>query len=167
MLARILSLILNIKRSKKALEDFENILTEKCIDLLRAKLDFEKEDENNLILIKQLLGLLGESNSIDYTAFYKPLSHYNGTKTKLLVLCTQKTPLSEWLDDYKKSQMNTEIKRCLIPIKIHLEERYTSRSYNKAENEDDTLLNDLLKLLQKPYDEHPEFERYAKPTPSN
>jgi len=34
-----------------------------------------------------------------------------------------------------------------------------------AENNDFTLVNDLLKLAQNPYDEHPEFERYAGVTP--
>ncbi|MDP1784506.1 MAG: SELO family protein, partial [Sulfuricurvum sp.] len=35
-----------------------------------------------------------------------------------------------------------------------------------AENDDFTLVNDLLKLSQNPYEEHPEFDRYAAPTPT-
>ena len=35
----------------------------------------------------------------------------------------------------------------------------------KAHEGDYTLVNDLLKIAQNPFDEHPKFERYAQPTP--
>ena len=35
----------------------------------------------------------------------------------------------------------------------------------KAHDGDYSLVNDLLKIAQNPYDEHSGFERYANPTP--
>lgn len=38
---------------------------------------------------------------------------------------------------------------------------------DKAEESDNSLVNDLLVLAQNPLDENPVFERYAKTTPSH
>ena len=35
----------------------------------------------------------------------------------------------------------------------------------KADEGDYTLVNELLEMAQNPFDEHPKFEKYAKPTP--
>jgi len=119
MLARVLSPILNIKRSEKALEAFGEIFTAKYTQLLRDKLRLEKEDESDLTVIKHLLDLL-ESKSIHYTAFVRLLSHYNGTRTELLALDRAEAPMSEWLDDYdkhiEKDLINIETKKCWVSI---------------------------------------------------
>jgi len=61
---------------------------------MRAKLGFETEQENNLTYLKHLLGVLG-SSGMDYTAFFRRLSHYTGERTELLALCELQTPPSE------------------------------------------------------------------------
>jgi uncharacterized protein YdiU (UPF0061 family) len=123
-----LSPILDIKRSQKVLEVFDNIFTAKYTNLLHAKLDFKKEDENDLRRIKRLLDTL-EPHNVDYTAFFRLLSRYNGTKTKLLALSTDKKPLLEWLDDYDrrmaKEKVNIEMQDTCYRSKIHLKELYT------------------------------------------
>ena len=49
--------------------------------------------------------------------------------------------------------------------------KYTIKNYmlqeaiEKAHEEDYTLVNDLLKIAQNPFDEHEDFERYSNPTP--
>ena len=171
MLARALSPILSIKRSEKALENFGDFFTLKYMELMRAKLGFEIEDENDLNHLKHLLGVLG-SSGVDYTAFFRRLSHYTGDRTDLLALCDLQTPLSEWLDDYdKRLKMETDKDRNKKMLQTN--PKYILKNYilqeaiDKAEEGDNSLVNDLLNLAQNPFDEHPDFERYAEATPSN
>ena len=69
--------------------------------LMRAKFAFSKEDENDLDHITDLLAIL-DASSLDYTAFFRLLSHYKGNKTELLAFCKDQTTISQWLDDYNK-----------------------------------------------------------------
>jgi len=170
MLARALSPILNADRSEKALESFGNIFTQKYMALMRAKLGFEKEDENDLKQIKALLSILG-LQGLDYSVFFRKLSHYRGDKKELLGMCVQRDPLSQWLDSYDKrleleENANRNEKMLRTNPKYILKNYILQEAIEKAEKGDDTLVNDLLKLAQNPFDEHPEFERYAKTTPS-
>lgn len=171
MLARALSPILNTQRSEKALENFGELFTNKYMELMRAKFGFEKEDENDMTHIMQLLGVL-DSQEVDYTAFFRLLSHYNGDKTDLLALCALETPMSEWFDDYDKRLEKEETqdrneKMLGINPKYILKNYILQEAIDKAENGDNSLVNDLLNLAQNPFDEHPDFERYAKATPSS
>ena len=138
---------------------------------MRAKLGLELEEENDLTLIKHLLSVL-EAQGIDYSAFFRRLSHYNGDKTSLLELSALQTPLSGWLDDYDKRlelESSDERNRKMLRTnpKYVLKNYILQEAIESAENGDSSLVNELLQLAQNPFDEHPEFERYAKATPSS
>jgi uncharacterized protein YdiU (UPF0061 family) len=171
MLARALSPILNIQRSEEALENFGELFTAKYMELMRAKLGFEVEDENDLSHLKHLLGVLG-SSGVDYTAFFRRLSHYSGDRTDLLALCDLQTPLDEWLDDYDK-RLKLEKSEDRNEKMLRSNPKYILKNYilqeaiDLAEAGDNSLVNDLFNLAQNPFDEHPEFERYAQATPSS
>lgn len=171
MLARSLSPIISTERMEKALESFGELFSQKYMELMRAKLGLNKKHKDDLALVKHLLGVLG-SQSLDYTAFFRTLSHYSGDKQALLELCTLQTPISEWLEDYDKrleqendTDRNTKMLR--TNPKYILKNYILQEAIEKAENGDNTLVNSLLELAQNPYDEHLEFERYAKSTPSD
>jgi len=171
MLARALSPILNLQRSEKALENFAELYTDKYMELMRAKFGFEKEDENDMTHIIDLLALLA-SQKVDYTAFFRTLSHYNGDKTSVLEMCDQQLPMSQWLDEYDKrlkleSSKERNKKMLATNPKYILKNHILQEAIDKAENGDNSLVNDLLFLAQNPYDEHPEFQKYAEATPSN
>ncbi len=171
MLARALSPIISIERTEKSLESFGELFSQKYLELMRAKLGLKKKHSNDLALVKHLLGVLG-SQDLDYTAFFRTLSHYTGNTEALLELCSLQTPLNEWLDDYDKrlkeesdTDRNTNMLR--TNPKYILKNYILQEAIEKAENGDNTLVNSLLELAQNPYDEHLEFERYAKSTPSS
>ncbi len=171
MLARALSPILSVERSEKALENFGDHFTEKYMKLMREKLGLETEKAEDLGLIKQLLEVLG-SQGVDYSAFFRTLSHYNGDKTELLGMCDSQGTLSEWLDAYDKrledeKAQNRNEKMLGVNPKYVLKNYILQEAIEKAESGDNSLVNELLKLAQNPFDEHPEFERYAKATPSS
>lgn len=170
MLARSLSPIISIERMEKALESFGELFSQKYLELMRAKLGLNKKHKGDLALIKHLLGLLG-SQSLDYTSFFRTLSHYSGDKRALLELCVLQTPLSEWLDDYDKrlkleESVNRNEKMLRTNPKYILKNYILQEAIEKAEKGDNSLVNSLLKLAQNPYDEHSEFEQYAQSTPS-
>lgn len=171
MLSRALSPILNIEHSELSLESFREYFTDKYMELMRAKLGLELEEAYDLKLIKDLLSVL-EAQGIDYTAFFRRLSHYKGDKTGLLELSALEAPLSEWLNDYdKRLELESSDERNQKMLRTN--PKYVLKNYilqeaiEHAENGDNTLVNDLLVLAQNPFDEHPEFERYAKATPSS
>ena len=117
------------------------------------------------------MGVLG-SQDLDYTAFFRTLSHYSGNQRALLELCALQTPLSEWLDDYDKrlkqeNDTDRNAKMLRTNPKYILKNYILQEAIEMAENGDNTLVNSLLELAQNPYDEHLEFERYAKSTPSD
>lgn len=170
MLARALSPILNLQRSEKALENFGELFTNKYMQRMRAKFGFEKEEEDDMTHIMQLLGIL-DSQEADYTAFFRNLSHYNGDRTSLLEMSNQQTSLSEWLDDYDKrlkleSAKDRNKKMLSTNPKYILKNYILQEAIDKAEQGDNTLVDELLNLAQNPFDEHQDFERYAKSTPS-
>jgi uncharacterized protein YdiU (UPF0061 family) len=171
MLSRALSPILNIQHSELSLESFREYFTDKYMELMRAKLGLEIEERNDTKLIKQLLAVLG-TQGIDYTAFFRRLSHYNGDKTDLLELSTVEAPLSQWLGDYdKRLELESSDERNQKMLRTN--PKYVLKNYilqeaiESAENGDSSLVNKLLKLAQNPFDEHPKFERYAEATPSS
>ncbi len=170
MLGRALSPIINLERSEKALEDFGQIFTDKYLALMREKLGLNTQEEDDLALLKHLLKVLGD-NRVDYSVFFRRLSHYNGDKTDLLALCESKDDMHLWLQAYderleKDPDSERTVKMRAVNPKYILKNHILQEAIEKAEEGDNSLVNDLLILAQNPYDEHPEFEEYAQPTPS-
>jgi uncharacterized protein YdiU (UPF0061 family) len=54
----------------------------------------------------------------------------------------------------------------LLFLSVILEANILQEAIDKAENGDFSGVKDLMKLAKSPFDEHSEFERYAKPTPA-
>lgn len=112
------------------------------------------------------------SEGLDNSAFFRQLSHYNADKTDLLALCNTPAPLSEWLDAYdKRLELETvqdrNKKMLACNPKYILKNYILQEAIDKTEEGDNTLVNNLLRLAQNPFDEHPEFNKYAQATPSN
>ncbi len=170
MLARALSPVIDSERSEKALEKFGEIFTQKYLQLMRAKLGLNTQEEGDLTDLKQLLKVLGEQH-VDYSVFFRRLSHYNGNKTELLELCETHEDMARWLDNYDKRlqrdpDINRHTKMLAINPKYVLKNYILQEAIEEAEKGDNRLVNDLLMLAQNPFDEHPGFEHYARPTPS-
>ncbi|MBN2870666.1 MAG: SELO family protein, partial [Campylobacterales bacterium] len=49
--------------------------------------------------------------------------------------------------------------------KYVLKNHILQEAISRAERDDFTLVNDLLRIARNPYDEHEAYERYAGPTP--
>jgi uncharacterized protein YdiU (UPF0061 family) len=112
-----------------------------------------------------------ESLQVDYTLFFRTLSHYDGNREPLLSLGMYHKPMHEWLDKYDERIRELDIAERKAQM-LSANPKYVLKNYmlqeaiDAAQKGDFTVVGDLFKIAQKPFDEHNEFERWAGPTPA-
>jgi len=167
-----LSPLANSEKLEKILEHYPRLYTERYLYLMGQKLGLENvTQDKDLDLFKHLLGMLQGLN-IDYTVFFRTLSNYDGDRIALLKLGLYHKPMNDWLDSYderlQQDSLSTEERHASM---LKANPKYVLKNYmlqeaiDKAEEGDYMLVNDLFKIAQDPYSEHPEFERWAGVTP--
>lgn len=175
VLANALGEICDENRLKEYIKTFLPQHEKIYLDLMnkRLGLDASKSGNSNLLLILELLGSL-ENAKMDYNVFFYRLTHLKSFEdlSSILDIAVFQEPLKKWFESYKKvciEQETTFESRFEVMKKVN--PKYVLKNYiiqeaiEKAHEGDYTLVNDLLKIAQNPYDEHPFFERYAQPTP--
>ncbi|HHD79933.1 MAG TPA: SELO family protein, partial [Epsilonproteobacteria bacterium] len=127
--------------------------------------------EKDLNLFKHLLGML-QGLRVDYTVFFRTLSHYDGDRTALLKLGLYHKPMNDWLDSYdERLQEDTWSTAQRQASMLKTNPKYVLKNYmlqeaiDAAEEGEFKLIDDLFTIAQDPYAEHPEFERWAGVTP--
>jgi len=171
-LAKALSPIINYENAVQILDDVFGVTYEKVYsEIMYAKMGLFLEEENDRELFQWMLGALGSAN-IDYTAFFRKLSRYDGNKSDILDICVYRTSLEEWLDAYElrlgKETLSTfkrHEKMLRVNPKYILKNHILQEAIEKAEIKDFSMVNELLKVALNPFDEHEELEYLAKPTP--
>jgi len=170
-LAHALSPLVTQEKLKNELDKYGEYFTARLMELLRAKLGLDTSDENDGDLFRALFSLM-ENGRIDMTPFFRALSRYNGDRSLLLAQTLAPNQLNEWLDRYDmRLSLNTSSEAQRHDRMLRTNPKYVLKNYilqeaiDKAQNDDFTLINDLLRLAQNPYDEHDEFERYSQSTP--
>lgn len=171
-LAHALSPLITHEKLKNELEKYGDYFTTRLLELLRTKLGLDTFEENDSELFRALFTLM-ENGRIDMTPFFRTLSHYNGDREPLLALTLAPNQLNDWLDRYDQRLLSNHTTTSVRHTQmLRTNPKYILKNYilqeaiEDAEKGDFTLVNDLLTLAQNPYDEHPEFERYAGVTPS-
>jgi len=113
-----------------------------------------------------------EALQVDYTVFLRTLSHYKhkGDRSDLLKLGRYHEPMNKWLDTYDERIQYidpTERRNQMLNVnpKYVLKNYMLQEAIDAAEKGDFSVVDDLFKLAKQPFEEHPEFERWAKPTP--
>ena len=167
-----LSPLVPMEKLEKVLEHYPRLYTQRYLYLMGKKLGLENvTQEKDLALFKHLLGML-QGLTIDYTVFFRTLSRYDGERTALLKLGLYHTPMNDWLDSYdkrlKENSISTEERHTHM---LQTNPKYVLKNYmlqeviEAAEEGDYTGVDDLFKIAQNPYAEHPEFEKWAGVTP--
>ena len=139
----------------------------------RVGLEVSKSGDSNLYLILELLGAL-EASKMDYNVFFYRLTNLKSFEdlSSILDIAVFQEPLKKWFESYKKvclEQETTFESRFEIMKKVN--PKYILKNYmlqeaiQKADEGDYSLVNELLNIALNPFDEHPNFERYAQPTP--
>ncbi|MFK5894460.1 MAG: YdiU family protein [Pseudomonadota bacterium] len=179
-LARALMTLISLDEAKQALSFYQPSYQSHYLHLMQQKLGFfDIEKQQHEKLITTLLQLL-ESNQVDYSLFFRRLSNYAPVSnieqpaTELLEMFTDKNGFTLWLSDYSqvlnKQQFSNESRK----IKMNMvNPKYVLRNYiaqiiiEKVDKEKDFgFFDKWLKILQSPYDEHPEMESFAGLPPS-
>ena len=171
-LAVALSPIINYDDMDEILDDvFRPTLEKEYSEIMYAKMGLENEDESDKDLFYQLLRSL-ELASIDYTHFFRKLSTYNGDKSTILDICINRDYLEKWLDMYESrlekeelSEIERHEKMLAVNPKYILKNHILQEAIEKAQADDFSMIDDLLTVAYKPFDEHPDLEYLCKPVP--
>lgn len=154
---------------------FEPTLVQHYLKLMREKLGLREAQEEDMRLLHDLMLIL-QSEQLDYTLFFRELAQFDSTSISQAIYGIQQKPDSfkAWNKRYaarlKKEHSLDDLRRARMQ---RVNPKYILRNYMAEEViRQATYLNDysgvaaLLYLLQHPYDEHPEFEKYAGESPS-
>jgi uncharacterized protein YdiU (UPF0061 family) len=134
------------------------------------KLGFEGTVEGDPELIDDMLDMM-EKLQVDYTLFLRTLSHYEGDREALLRTGLYHEPMNAWLDRYDE-RIKTIDKTVRKEQMLSANPKYVLKNYmlqeaiDAAEKGDFSVVDNLFKIAQNPFDEYPEFERWAETTPN-
>ncbi len=171
MLMNALSPLVNIDAMKEILDQYNHHFYQAQINITREKLGLENAQEEDPALMGELFRVMQELH-LDFTYFFRTLSHYAGDRTALMGLVQFKKPLQAWLDQYDarlKKEKRPSDERCKAMQKAN--PKYVLKNYmlqeaiEQAQKGDFSGVELLMRLAKAPFDEHPGCERYAKETP--
>jgi uncharacterized protein YdiU (UPF0061 family) len=142
--------------------------------LICAKLGFKTSqdtaaapDEPKTQLIDDILALLA-ADQVDYTLFWRRLSRWvaGDALTPVRDLLLDRPGFDAWLLRYQEFLTHTN-QGLAADLMLKTNPKYVLRNYmgqtaiESAKSKDFSGVANLLKLLASPFDEQPEFERYA------
>ncbi len=186
-LAHALSSLISKDSTREILHQYEPILVDTYASLMRKKLGFITETKDDHKLCSGLLNLMAQ-DKVDYTVLFRRLCEFHtldelslsddmkksaliDNNSQISELFTQQDKWKTWAFDYKqrlKIENSSDIIRCDKMKKIN--PKFIARNYllqkaiEKAEtNKDKSDIDTLFMLLQTPFDEHPEFDDFARP----
>jgi len=172
MLMKALSPIADMEKMEKILIIYDKIYTRYLHYYMCKKLGLEGTAEGDPELIDDMYDML-ESLHVDYTLFMRTLSHYEhgGDRAELLATGMYHEPMNTWLDRYDKRIQyidKTERKKQMLENnpKYVLKNYMLQEAIDAAEQGDFSMVSSLFDIAQHPFDEHPEFERFAGATPT-
>ena len=155
-----------IKIATETIDNFQNIYENKWLNMMRDKLGLFGKDKNDLKLINDLLHWM-ESNQADYTNTFCHLMNINSSDDSKY----KDTNFINWFKQWESRVLinNGSIEKSINlmkknnPIVIprnHKVEEALEASYNN----DMSLTNKLLSILNKPYDNQNDIDDYQSPS---
>ena len=184
-LANALTSLLPVEQLTTVLEEYQPLFLAVLLELHRQKLGLLETHPSDQTLINELLNSMAE-NQVDHTIFFRNLSYFDTSgfdannsnsdsdKTNLRDLFIDRETFDPWIEKYQQrlglEQRSTVERKAAM---LNSNPKYVLRNYmaeiaiRKAEDEQDySEIDRMLKLLQSPFDEHPECEEYAKHPPA-
>jgi uncharacterized protein YdiU (UPF0061 family) len=135
--------------------------------LMAAKLGLLEYRDDDEQLLNSLLELL-QKNAVDYSLFFRQLCTFSATDQSVRDHFIDRDAFDLWAEQYLQrlvQQPLTDQQRCAQMLRTN--PKYVLRNYmaqaaiEKARQGDYSEVNLLLRVLQNPFDEHPEAEKYA------
>ncbi|QWD61024.1 YdiU family protein [Polynucleobacter sp. MWH-UH35A] len=162
---------------RTALEAFPRTYAQAWQSQFRQKLGFQSAHDGDIALIERLLQAMHDSR-IDFTNFFRNLSDVKiNTSTALFSLrddFIDRNLIDRWFADYRErlnseSSIDSVRKEAMDRVnpKYVLRNHLAQTAIELAQKKDFSEVNKLLKILENPYDEQPEYEAYSLAPPSN
>ncbi|MDT0603400.1 protein adenylyltransferase SelO [Thalassotalea castellviae] len=181
----IYTLIDDAEPLNKILNDYAVKYQRLWLEMMQAKLGLDKLIEESDAPLFNRLEKLMMSIDVDMTLFYRALSslpqHAHLWQAHFLDCFYQDEPLVEhyfepfslWLSDYQQrltlnSSTQQERQQAMNSVnpKFVLRNYLAQQAIEKAEQGDYSMIEELLQVLQRPYDEQKSYEQYAVKRPT-
>lgn len=163
----LLPLIGDEELAKAALESYKTVFPETFMARMRAKLGLVAVREQDAALIDGILLLLAQ-NGVDYTIFWRRLSHAVGQNNFEPVrdLFADRAAFDAWLLSYSELlEHDGRAEAAHLMLKTNpqfvLRNHLGEQAIRAAKLGDFGELQTLQRLLERPFDEHPGHEAYA------
>lgn len=154
-----------------ALSVFKTTFESSMQTLWQGKLGFSSTLEGDATLLERLFALMAASR-VDFPYFFRHLSsvkmHATQPDETLRNLFIDRPAFDAWLSEYRQRltlENSNDTQRKAAMNKVN--PKYVLRNYlaqiaiDKAQNKDFSEVNNLLQILQNPFDEQTEHEQYA------
>ena len=167
----LLPLIGDVEETQAALRIYKPAYSEKFEELMHAKLGLKTRQSDDRHLIDGLFGILQDSH-VDFTTFFRQLGNLqpgnSDSHEDLRDLFIDRAAFDAWALQYgarlqQENSIDSERKLAMDAVNP----KYILRNYlaqiaiEKAQNKDYSEVSKLLQVLEKPFDEQPENEKYA------
>jgi uncharacterized protein YdiU (UPF0061 family) len=172
-LAHSLSPLISQQGLKNALSLYEPTFLRHFSQQMQQKLGLLEEHDGDAQLIQQLLQLLA-SQKIDYSYFFRRFSHYAcGKAQDIRDHFIDRAAFDSWFALYQQrvaTEKNRNKEERFEAMLAH-NPKFILRNYlaqwaiDDAEKGNYQMLNDLLQVLQDPFAEHENLEKFAKLPP--
>ena len=170
----LLPLIGDVDATKQALDIYQGEFDGKMNALWRAKLGLATQQDGDAALLAAMFALM-QANHVDFTLFFRRLGNLQLDSADadqapggLRDLFLERPAFDAWAVSYRarlRAEGSIDAGRRLAMQAVN--PKYVLRNYlaqvaiEKAQNKDFGEVCQLLKVLERPFDEQPEHERYA------
>ncbi|MBZ2167562.1 protein adenylyltransferase SelO [Marinobacter sp. F4216] len=159
---------------RRSLRHYETTYNERFVQNMRDKLGLAEAQDSDLQLVMDTFNLL-HRHSVDYTAFFRALCHLHSRgPSPVRDLFVDREAADDWLASYNERLEQEERAgeardKAMLSVnpKFILRNHLAQQVIDAAKTGDYTPMNDLLTVLAKPFDEWPEFERFAALPPDS
>ncbi|MDR6582291.1 SELO family protein [Herbaspirillum sp. BH-1] len=167
----MLPLIGSVEATEAALADYEAVFQAQHDALLHAKLGLRTQRADDSQLIEAMFALL-QAGHVDFTLFFRRLGDLQiGNKANdepLRDLFIDRPAFDAWATQYRARLRAEDSDDAGRRLAMHaVNPKYVLRNYlaqvaiDKAQQKDFTEVARLQTILRHPFDEQPEFDRYA------
>lgn len=173
VLAYSLGKICDVHNLLEYLKNFMPLHQKEYVTLMNQRLGLDENcsTNSNVDLIIDLHDAL-EKSKCDYNCFFYALTQLDDLEdcSTIMNICVYTEYMQEWLNGYKNILHNQKDGQNKVMMK-EVNPKYIIKNYmlqeaiDLAQEGDFSLVNELLRIAQHPFDAHKNFERYAKPTP--
>lgn len=175
-LARALSPLIDVEPAREALAKYQDVFFVHYKSLMARKLGFDEVTDDNMELTGRFIAMMEETRA-DYTRSFRALNEVTQEGHLPPNYLQQQFAGLEvfhpWLAEYQALLIRDATLDTERQEKMRLNNpKYVLRNYmaqiaiDKAEREKDySEIDRLMRLLQTPYDEHPELSHYAEDAP--